>query len=109
MKFSRNSNIFIRKNALENVVCEMSSNSSRPQSVKLYWVCVYLFLVLKLIYVDKRVPEGSVLMLSINTVHLKSLITLPLPLFLILAVNEFSLNSQKIQYMYVFEKVQHLH
>ena len=29
--FNRNSNIFIHENALQNVVCEMASNLSRPQ------------------------------------------------------------------------------
>ena len=32
--FSRNSNIFFQKNALENVVCVIASISSRPQWVK---------------------------------------------------------------------------
>ena len=32
--FNRNSNIFIRENALENGVCEMASSLSRPQCVK---------------------------------------------------------------------------
>ena len=34
MKFNRYSNIFIHENAFENVVCEMASILSRPQSVK---------------------------------------------------------------------------
>ena len=34
---NRNSNVFIQENALENVVCEMASISSRPQCVK--WGC----------------------------------------------------------------------
>ena len=35
--FNRNSNIFINKNAFEDVVCEMVSILSRPQCVKVRW------------------------------------------------------------------------
>ena len=34
VKFIRNSNILIQENALENVVCEITSILSRPQCVK---------------------------------------------------------------------------
>ena len=37
-KFGQNSNIFIQENALENVVCEMSSILSQPQCVKSIYV-----------------------------------------------------------------------
>ena len=38
--FSRNSNIFIQENAFESVVCEKAAILSRPQWVKLQWVCI---------------------------------------------------------------------
>ena len=34
---NRNPNIFIQENALENVVCEMASISSRPQCINCFW------------------------------------------------------------------------